>query len=127
MKRVFIAFALFSVIIISCVTALIHFEKSISELLEHSENMVVAINSDDRAAAEVALSKLDDVWQQKESFFHILSGSQACEQIEQSLEQIKIWFAQKEKSPETLSELYNLIAETENLWESQSPSLINLF
>lgn len=127
MKRTAIALAILIFMSALCVFSLGKFEKAVFEMINHASDMAAAVKTADRTAASAALSDLDASWQRHQNLFHILSGGESCEQLDRSLAQVKVWFEQKEKSPETLSELYNLIKEAEDLRKTQSPSVINLF
>lgn len=126
MKRVFIALALLVLMAVCCKAALDHFEDTADELIAHAEEMASAVKARDGGRAAQSLRRLDGLWQREKSFFHILSGSDNCEQLEEALGRIKVWSAQKEKSPELLSELSDLIINAEHLLQTQSPGLMNL-
>ena len=127
MKRIAIALIILFVTAVSCIFTLINFENAISEMITLSDEMAKSVEADDRAAARSALEQLDASWQQHQNFFRILSGGEPCEQLDRSITQVRVWFEQKDKSPETLSELYNLIKKAEDLRKTQTPSVINLF
>ena len=127
MKRTAIALVILSVTAALCIYSLINFEAAISEIITFSGEMAKCVQTDDRDSAADALDLLDKSWQRHQNLFRILSGGEPCEQLDRSIAQVKVWFEQKEKSPETLSELYDLIKEAEDLRETQSPSFINLF
>jgi len=127
MKRAAIALAILFLTAVLCVSTLINFENAISEVIIDAASMAKAVENGDRLLAQNALEQLDRSWRRHQNFFRILSGGEPSEQLDRALTQVKVWFKQKEKSPETLSELYDLIKEAEDLRKTQSPSVINLF
>jgi len=127
MKRTAIALLVLFVTAACCIVTLINFEKAISQVISDAASMAKYVENGDAGSAAAALEKLDKSWQEHQNLFRILSGGEPCEQLDRTLTQVKVWFGQKEKSPETLSELYDLIKEAEDLRETQSPSIINLF
>ena len=127
MKRAIIAVSILFLTAALCISSLICFENAISDVIGFAALMAKAVENGDNASAQSALNELDISWQRHQNFFRILSGGEPCEQLDRTLAQVKVWFSQKEKSPETLSELYDLIKEAEDLRETQSPSVINLF
>ena len=126
MKRVKIAVILLFTMILGCSAMLLHFKSASDKMINCANNTARYIENGDNSSAMGELSKLDKIWQSEKRFFHILSGGENCEQLEASLEQVKVWIRQKEKSPETLSELYGFILNAEHLWQTQSPGLMNL-
>ena len=127
MKRTVIALSILVFTAALCFFSLIRFESAINEMIDFASEMASAVEDADRPSASNALERLDKSWQQHQNLFRILSGGEPCEQLDRSIAQVKVWFGQKEKSPETLSELYDFIKEAEDLMETQSPSVINLF
>ncbi len=127
MKRAAIALLILFIMAAFCIVSLIYFDRSISEIIYHAGQMANAIEAQDTISAQQALDRLGNDWLRYQDHFRILSGSEPCEQLDRSLAQVKVWFLQKEKSPETLSELYDLIKKAEDLRKTQSPSIINLF
>lgn len=127
MKRIAIAFILLFTIFLGCAAALKHFEAATNDLIYQAQSMKKATEQQQTERSHQALSKLCEIWQNERNFFHLLSGSECCEELEQSLEQVKHWSKQKEKSPELLSELSKLILSAEHLSQTQTPSINNLF
>jgi len=127
MKRVTIALLLLITVLTCCAGALFRLERAAAELTAQAQEMAGAVMEQNDIGIRQAAKALEEIWKRESALFHIITGSQNCERLEEALCQLRVWSTQKEKSPETLSELSNVILNASRLVQQQRPGLINLF
>ena len=126
MKRVYISILMLAATAVCCYAALMRLEVSVDDMAGYADKVAAFIQQENFDAAKISVEKLEADWRRQEGFFRIIIGSRDCGDIEQSLQRIKIRVAQKEKSPEALSELSDFILSARRILRSQRPGLINL-
>ena len=126
MKRVYISILMLAATAVCCYAALMRLEISVDDMTGYADKVAAFIQQEDFYAAKISVEKLEADWRRQEGFFHIIIGSRDCGDIEQSLQRIKIRVAQKEKSPEALSELSDLVLCFRKILLSQKPGIATL-
>ena len=125
MKRVKIAIALLLAAALCCGLGLRRFQAAAAELKQYARQLESAMAAQDGGELK-AMEALEKSWEKNSALLHILSGNESCMPIEESLTRLGAMLRQKEKSSETLPELYSIILAADQLWQTQLPSPINL-
>lgn len=126
MKRVYLSAVLLTFISVGCFAALERVSNSCLEMTGQAEAIVYSLKNDEYADSAAAMERLGYIWEKEKNFFRMIIGSRYCEELEQSLRRVEIWVEQKEKSPEALSELSDLILNIHQILQSQQPGLVSL-
>ena len=126
MKRIYISAALLILTAIGCHMALSRMETALLEMTEYAQAITEQINHERFDQTEGEMQKIEQLWQREKNLFRIINGARQCDELETSLNRVRIFVSQKEKSPEALSELSDFILSARRILRSQRPGLINL-
>ena len=126
MKRVYISAALLILTAIGCHIALNRMETALSDMTEYAQTVFEQVQYERFDQTESEIQKIAQLWQREKNLFRIINGARQCDELETSLNRVRIFVSQKEKSPEALSELSDFILSAQRILRSQRPGLINL-
>ena len=126
MKRIYISAALLILTAIGCHMALSRMETALLEMTEYAQTVFEQVQHQRFDRTESEIQKIEQLWQREKNLFRIINGARQCDELETSLNRVRIFVSQKEKSPEALSELSDFILSAQRILRSQRPGLINL-
>ena len=126
MKRIYISAALLILTAIGCHMALDKMESAVLDMTEYAQAITEQIQDERFEQTESEIQKIAQLWQREKNLFRIINGARQCDELETSLNRVRIFVLQKEKSPEALSELSDFILSAQRILRSQRPGLINL-
>jgi len=126
MKRIYISAALLILTANGCHMALGRMETALSDMTEYAQTVFEQVQYERFEQTEREIQKIEQLWQREKNLFRIINGARQCDELETSLNRVRIFVSQKEKSPEALSELSDFILSAQRILRSQRPGLINL-
>ena len=126
MKRIYISAALLILTAIGCHMALGRMETALSDMTEYAQTVFEQVQYERFEQTDREIQKIEQLWQREKNLFRIINGARQCDELETSLNRVRIFVSQKEKSPEALSELSDFILSAQRILRSQRPGLINL-
>ena len=108
MKRIYISTALLILTAFGCHMALSRMETALLEMTEYAQTVFEQVRHQRFDRTESEIQKIEQLWQREKNLFRIINGARQCDELETSLNRVRIFVSQKEKSPEALSELSDL-------------------